>query len=77
MCFRVMAAIFDLLVTLTSESICISRSVLLVPENAGVAIGISLLSCIKAKIFVIAYVLSVMAAIFDFTGHSCIKEYSH
>ena len=39
---RVMAAIFDLLVTLTSEIIYISPSVLLEPDNVGgvVAVGI-------------------------------------
>jgi len=62
-----MAAICDLLFTLTPDSICISRSMLLDPENVGVAIGISL-------IFVIVYVLLVMAAIFDFPGYSCIEE---
>jgi len=60
-----MAVIFELLITLTSKRICISRSVLLDPENVGVAIGISSLSCTQAKIFVIAYVHPVKAAIFD------------
>jgi len=55
----------------------ISRNVLLDPENVGVAVGILSLSCIQAKIFVIAYVLPEMAAIIDFSGHSCIEEYSH
>jgi len=46
------------------------------PENVGIAVRISSLSCIQAEIFVIAYVLPVMAAIFDFPGRSCIDEYS-
>jgi len=71
-----MAAIFDLLVTVTLESIRISYSVLLDPENVVVAIGISLLSCLEAEIFVFAYVLPVMVAIFDFLGHYSIEEYS-
>ena len=59
MYFRLMTAIFDLLVIPTSEIIYISPSVLLNTENVGVAVGISLLSCIQAEIFVIAYVLPV------------------
>jgi len=70
------AAIFDLLFILTSESIRISRSVLMDTENVGLAVGISSLSCIQAEIFDIAYVLPVMSAIFDFPGHSSIEEYS-
>jgi len=66
-----MAAIFELL-----ESILISRSVLLDPEYVGVAAGISSLSCIQTDIFLMAHVLLVMAAVFDFPGHSCIEEYS-
>ena len=41
-----MAAIFDLPVTLMSESVHISAAVLADPENVGVAFGISLFSCI-------------------------------
>ena len=57
--FRLMAAMFDLPVTPTSEIIYISSSVLLDPENVGVAFGISLLSCVQAEIFIIEYVLPV------------------
>ena len=57
--FRLMAAIFDLPVTPTSESIYTSPTVLLDPENVGVAAGISLLSHIQAEIQDIAYVLPV------------------
>ena len=59
MYLRLMAAIFDLPVTLTSESIHNSHTVLLDPENLGVAIGISLPSDIQAEIYDIAYVLPV------------------
>jgi len=76
MYFWLMVAIFDLLVTLTSESISINRSVLLDPENVGVAVRISSLSCLQAQIFVIAYVLPVMASIFDLPSHSSIEDYS-
>jgi len=43
-----MVAIFDLRHTQTSESIPTSLSVLINPQNMGIAVGISLLSCIEA-----------------------------
>ena len=45
-----MAAIFDFQVTLTLESINNSPTVLVDPENVGVAVGISLLSHLQAEI---------------------------
>jgi len=65
--FRLMAAIFDLTVTPTSEGIRTSPTVLLDPENEGVAVGISLLSYIQAEIYDIAYDMyfRFMASIFD------------
>ena len=59
MYFRLMAAIFDLTVIPTSESTDINFAVLLDPEIVWVAVGISLLSHIRAEIYVIAYVLPV------------------
>ena len=59
MYFRLMAAIFDFPVALTSDSIHNSLTVLLDPENVGVAAGILLLSYIHAEIWDIAYVLPV------------------
>ena len=50
MYFRLMAVIFDLPVTPTSESIYNSSTVLLDPENVGVAAGVSLLSHIQAEV---------------------------
>ena len=44
--FRLMAASFDFRHTQTSDSIPTSLSVLLHPENMGIAVGISFLSCI-------------------------------
>ena len=52
-----MAVMFDLPVTPTSEIIHTSITVLLDPENVGVAVLISLLSCIKAETNGIAYAL--------------------
>jgi hypothetical protein len=59
MYFRLMAAMLDLSVTPMSESIQTNLIVLPNPENVGVAVGISLLSHIQAKINVTAYVLPV------------------
>jgi hypothetical protein len=50
MYFRLMAAIFDLQVTPTSESIYNCSTVLADPENVGVAVGMSLLCHIQAEI---------------------------
>lgn len=54
-----MAAIFDLRHTQTSDSIPISLSVMPDLENMGLAVGISLPSCIRAEIYVISYLLPV------------------
>ena len=67
----------DLPFTPTSEIIYISSSVLLDPENVRVAIGISLLSCIKAEIFVIAYVLTVYGSHLWFTSHRDVRIHLH
>ena len=48
--FRLMAAIFDLPATPIVESVYNSSTVLLDPENVGVAAGVSLLSHIQAEI---------------------------
>ena len=47
-----MAAIFDLSVTRMSESVHTISAVLLDPENVGVALGILLISCLEAEIYV-------------------------
>jgi len=54
-----MAAIFDIQQNPTEDSIPSSLSVLLDPENMGVAVGISLLACIRAEIYVMSYPLPV------------------
>ena len=53
----VMAAIFDFQQTQTSGSILNSLFVLSDPENMGVAVGIAWLSCTRAEIYVISYLL--------------------
>ena len=59
MYFRFMAAILDFLHTQISDSVLTGLSVLPDPENMGKAIGISLLSCIRAELYVIFYLLPV------------------
>ena len=63
--FRLMAAIFDLPVTLTSESIHNSPTVLLDPENVEEAVGISLLYFYKLRYTTLHMYFRLMAAIFD------------
>ena len=52
-----MADIFDFRHTPTSDSVPTSHSVLPDPDNIGIAVGISLLTCIWADIYVISFVL--------------------
>jgi len=52
-----MEAIFDLPLTLTSESILLGTDVLLDTENVGVVVGISSLSSVITKMYVITYSL--------------------
>jgi len=54
-----MAAIFDLSLLRTSDSLRGSLVVSPDLENMGIAVGISLLSCIEVKIYVISYLLPV------------------
>ena len=59
---RLMAAIFDLPVTLSMESIHVDHSMLLNLlglENVVLTVGNSLLSCLQPEIFVVAYALPV------------------
>ena len=56
-----MAAIFDFRLTRTSDSILVSVFVLLDLENMGIAVGISLLSWLKAEIYVLSYLLPVLS----------------
>ena len=57
--FRLLNAVFDFRHTRTSDSISSSLSVLPDPENMGIAIEISLQSCIEAEIDVILFLLPV------------------
>ena len=65
--FRLMAAIFDFQHTQTSDSTLTCLYILPDPENMGISVGISLLSCIEAEMCVMSYIYFwLMAAIFDF-----------
>ena len=70
-----MAAIFDFQQTQTSDTLQICLSVLADPQNMGIAIGISLLSCIETEEYVIAYVLPVNGGHVWITSHPDVREY--
>ena len=55
--FRLQATISDFLQIHTSSSLCSSLVLLPDPENMGIAVGISLLSCIEADIYVMSILL--------------------
>ena len=57
--------------------ITIKPTVLLDPENLGVAVGISLLSHVQTEIYAIAYVLSVNGDHLSFISHPDSGEYPH
>ena len=71
-----MAAIFDSPVTPTSERIYASLTLLLDPEIVGVAVGILLLSCKQASIYVTVCALPVYGGHIRFTSHPDVGEYS-
>jgi len=71
-----MAAIFDFQHAQTYDFIPSSLFVLLDSGNMGVAIGISFLSCIRADIYVISYLLPVNGRHFSFPTRPDIEMYS-
>ena len=75
MYIRLMAAIFDLSVHLTSESVHVSPTVLLDPENVQVVVGFSLLSYLQAEKYDMANVLPVNGGHVQFTAHLDVGEY--
>jgi hypothetical protein len=72
-----MAAIFDLSLNHTSGSIRDSLVVLSDLENMGMAVEISLLSCIEVEICVISYLLLVNGRHLAFNSHPDVGEYPH
>ena len=73
----VMAAIFNLRHTHTSVNILFCLPELPDPENMDLAVGMALLSCTRAEIYVISYLLAVYGRHLGFTTHSDIGQYFH
>ena len=61
-----MAAIIDYPLIHASGNLLSSLVVLPGPENKVIAVGISLLSCLQAELYVISYDFRLMGAIFEF-----------
>ena len=72
-----MAVIFDFRHTRMSNSLLKSLSVLPDPENMGIAIGISLLSCTRVEIHVISCLLSVYGRHLWFPTYTDVGPSSH
>jgi len=70
------AAIFALWHTWTQDSIPSSLSVLPEPGNKGVAVGISLRSCIQAEIYVISYLFPANGRHLWFLTYADIGQHS-
>ena len=63
--------------TRTSDSLPTSLSVLPDPENVGIAVGIAFLSCIRAKTYVISYLLPVYVRHLWFPTYTDVERPSH
>jgi len=76
--FRLMAAIFGSQYAQTRMQDCIPSSISVLPDprNIGVAVGISLLSCIRAEIYLISYLLPVNGCRLWFMTNPYIGQYS-
>jgi len=72
-----MAAILDFRLPFTSDSIKTSSIELLNLEIVGVAVEISLLSWMRAEIYVIAYLLPINGRHLWYTTYSDIRQFSH
>jgi len=73
--FQLMDAIFDFQQARTYDSIPNSLSLSPDPGNMGVAVGISLLSCVRAEIDVISYLLPVNGSHHWFTTYPYTGQY--
>ena len=72
---KLLSAILDFRHTQTSDSIPTSLVVSLDPENMGIAVGISLLSCIEADISVVLYSLPVYGRHIEFLTSAFTTHY--
>ena len=77
MYFRFKGTMFDFRHTQTSDNIPTSLSVLPDPENMGLAVGIALLLCIEAEIYVLSVLLPVNSRHLRFLTYSDVGQYSH
>ena len=75
--FRFMAVIFDFRHTRTSDSLGSSLFVLPDPKNMCVAVGMSLLSCVRAKINVIPFLLPVNGRHLCFPTYTDVRQSPH
>ena len=75
--FWLRAAIFDFQHTQTWDSIPTSLSVMPDPEKMDIAVGISLLSCVRAELYVIACLVTVNVHHLRFTTYKNVGQYSH
>ena len=75
--FRLQATIFDFRHTQTSDSILTRLSLLRNSENMGITVEISLLSCIKAEIYVMSFLLPVNGRHLWFQTHPDVGQYCH
>ena len=75
--FQLMAAIFDFPLIRTLGSLPSSLVVLPDRENMGIAVGISLLSRIRAEIYVISYLLPVNGRHRGFPTYPDVGKYFH
>ena len=75
--FRVQAAIFDFSQIHTPGSLRSCLIAWLDPENMGIVVGISLLSCIEAEIYVRSFLLPVSGRHLRFSTYPDIGQYCH
>jgi len=75
--FQLMAAIFALRHTRTEDNIPSSLYLLSEPGNMGIAVGISLLSCKRAEIYVISYALPINGRHLCFMTYPDIKKHHY
>ena len=70
-----MTAIFDFMYTQAPDSLRSSLVVLFDPENTGIAVGISSLSCIGAELYVISHLLLVNGRHLWLPAYSGIRQF--
>ena len=74
---KLICAIFDSSQIHTTNCLCTSPVLLPDPKNMGIAVGMSLLSCIEAEICIISYLLPVDGCHLRFPTYPDVGQYSH